>query len=381
MQIRRQQRKIFRTNKLFLLALNEFDKIQNITETSENDLTEIFFDEIIKIHKNKELINITINGKTTQGKSTVAIKIVHFILKECYQRNMTIKNIVRDQREFSKLVRNPNIENTAIVIDEWDNLEETGVNVTVEAKALRQFNEVQAQRYIHKVACSPSEQVDELSDIRLFVVQADKRSKETLCWLYYQINQMGIQQPVLLGKVIIPVGDILQKKWYKTYLKKKKEKWDLINKEGIFRPRELTYAEMILEVVQNMTDATTLGLDKKPIIKKNVLKAFRKHKEASSLLGVNDMVEEVESRLITQRSIFETKKLIARNNKERETNKITETLYTIKHNKLMKVLKNYKQDAIDDIKELKRIIQVKKRYEKKEKEKKEKRQKPKRRRK
>ena len=54
--------KVFRTNKLFLMALQYLDEIQSPQEITEIDLTETFFDELIKIAENKELINITING-------------------------------------------------------------------------------------------------------------------------------------------------------------------------------------------------------------------------------------------------------------------------------------------------------------------------------
>ena len=300
------KRKAFKTNTLYAMA-NEYRK--NLTDESEIekiDMTEILEREEELMIKNGEIILENVNAKMRLGKSTMAMAraLRIFGLLKKYKKQpksaqFGIKNIARDDQEFSKLMRNPDLQNTVIVTDESNELEQTGENVTVENALKQVFSDVQAGRYIHRISCSPKGVLDPNTDIMLSVIAIDKQTKVTRAKLYYRFNEGGAEYTQLLGFVDTYVGHLLKEwetvkqvfiktnktkkeqklvdtakknSWYVLYMFKKYEKMELITKEGIFRPRMLDYAKIILAVTNELKPLCKIS----SLINSNIIRNYIK---------------------------------------------------------------------------------------------------------
>lgn len=286
MKKKKNKKQIFKTNKMLVLAIELSYQMVDDKEIENVDRTELFYDEIIKIVENKELLNININGPVASGKSTVGFAIGDAVTINCYNRMLDVRDIDRDQEEFVETIKNPDIKDTVRVIDEWNDMEATGENVTVEQALMKYLSDVQAQRNIHKISCSPSEAPDSNASIYLEVIQADKKSKLTHCRLVYKFQKAGVPILQILGYVNIDVGRVLGYVWYDEYRRRKFEKMDLILKEGIFRPREMKYAKIIINTVDMMRPLARIGLCTHELVKNNVEHLFRKNKLPFSIPGI-----------------------------------------------------------------------------------------------
>ena len=141
-----------------------------------------------------------------------------------------------------------------------------------------------------------------------------------------------MEQRILLGHVIIKVGHIIntwesevkkrflnphktdkdkqiiakheKSDWFCEYMIKKYEKMDLITREGIFKPRILDYAEVILKVVNRLKKITRLQSVLNANIVRNYVKMeFRNAKIPTSLVG-----EELTNAIVTGKpcNLFES---------------------------------------------------------------------------
>ena len=125
-------KKKFKVNKLQFLADQLSEEIVEPEELKQTDRTKEFFDELEIMIKNGELIKININAKVRLGKSTVAMAIgkeIFELLKKYNHRKKTEQfclreNVVRDQQEYSKRLRDANVNFTVLVVDENNELEE-----------------------------------------------------------------------------------------------------------------------------------------------------------------------------------------------------------------------------------------------------------------
>ena len=98
----------------------------------------------------------------------------------------------------------------------------------------------------------------------------------------------------LLGYVNVDVSDVVDKDWYIEYRKRKFEKMDLILKEGIFRPRVLEYAKIILTVVDKLKKLTRMyGLVNSNIIRNYIKIECRDNKVIQSIVGEELATREV----------------------------------------------------------------------------------------
>ena len=149
-------------------------------------------------------------GKSTAGFA-IGKEILNLLIKYKYQKENTkfgLKNIARDQQEYSRFMRNPETSHTVIVTDETNELENTGENVTVEKALQEVFSCVQAGRYVHRVCCSQKEVVDPNADIMLVITSIDKERRITHCKLYYRYYEGGQEFTQLVGYVDLYVRDI-----------------------------------------------------------------------------------------------------------------------------------------------------------------------------
>lgn len=289
-------------------------------EIENNDMTALLDAEEDEMIKRGEIIIEQINAKMRLGKSTMGIKRGLNIFKKLQRhgyrsRNSKfgMKNIARDDQEYSKLMRDPNLAQTCIVTDEGNELEGTGENVTVERALKKVFSDVQAGRYVHRINCAPRDTLDPNTDIILNVISINHKAKTTRAKLYYRYFEGGIEYTQLLGYVDTYVGDII-KRWeeikkvfYKTkktekdkeiieqarkedfyveYMIKKYEKMELITKEGIFKPRILDYAEAIANAINELQDLTKIpSVLNKDLVKNQVKIEFRNLKIPTSIVG------------------------------------------------------------------------------------------------
>lgn len=354
------------TNKFYYWAnyygnkATEDEKIQNINFTSE------FYQELENHIKLGEIIIININGKPAQGKSTVAMAIAQQIIDIMRQHKKTdetfgIKHIVRDQQEYSRIMRNPHLKNTVRVIDEWNSMEETGQNATVEQTLLDYFSDVQAQRFIHRVSCSPTKMSDTNADLLINVIQPDKQRKTTLCHLFYRVNKGELRYPQLLGFLEIDVKDTLEAPWYQEYRKDKKQKWDLILKEGIFRPRELEYAAITKAVVNKIKNLIKIGAANKDVIESYVRREYKIRKIPLTLIGITEATNEVNGHITSWRSLYKIKKM-------QKTLNMETPIDPEEHKRKLDELRETEKDLLEAIhiqeEDLDRMIEINEEYHK-----------------
>lgn len=257
----------FPADNLYVLAQEALDRAIPEGELRTNNLTDTFYYELDQRIRRGEHININLNGTVRKGKSTAALALCNHIkgLIETHKhvnRPLTNQNVCRDQNEYSRLVKRRPADYTddCDVIDEWAEMETASFNSTIEEKYLKQFSDVQAGRYYHRIACSPTNITDPNTDILLQVVAANKERKETLCLLSYRMTKGETAIPVLIGHVRIDVSDILDTPFYKEYLRKKAQKWELMNTHNVMSPRTLEYAIIMLNTYARIKDMFKLGL-------------------------------------------------------------------------------------------------------------------------
>ena len=167
----------FESDALWHEAVQVLDHLEDPETTRNRDMTHILVRELGHKVQKGESINININGLVRSGKSTVAQQLcwnIKRLIKKYHglDRPMGNKNILRDQNEYSRTVkrRPESFKHECDVIDEWAEMELAGYNSTVEQKYLKQFSDVQAGRYYHRISCSPTNQTDENADIMLHLI-------------------------------------------------------------------------------------------------------------------------------------------------------------------------------------------------------------------
>lgn len=388
----------FKTNILYYYASQYVNKPVSTLELEKIDMTNEFWKELIAELKSGEIITININAKPRLGKTTVAFAIASIIKQEMINLKITtnkepfgMKNIARDQQEYSKMMRNPETKNTVIVTDESNALENTGENISAEEALNKVFSDVQAGRYVHRVCCSPKEIIDPNADILLEVISQDKERRITHCKLYYRFNQGGIEIKQLLGYVNVYVGDIIsnwednvkkifykenksekdikfiensaKKDWYVYYITKKYEKMELITEEGIMRPRELDYAEVILEVKNKLKNLAKIGMVNREIISNYVENTFRKYKMPLTIIGMKLSTDRVMGVLSIYKSYYKMVKDLETINKVYNTlGKPEKEMMEIKITEIKEII----QDLLEAIKiqevELEKYVKINKKY-------------------
>lgn len=331
----------FQTNSLYYYADKYLRETIGEDEILQKNRTRLFLTELENYIINKELIKITINGKVRSGKSTIGFKIGKIIQELLIKHKKTtqefgMKNIARDQQEFSRKMTNPDLGFTVIVVDEINELEKGGENATTEFQLQKVFSDVQAGRYVHKVSISPKDDTDPNAEIILEVIAPDFKTGTTHCRIYYKLIRQGIEYKQLVGHVNIFVGDIIshwnkikelyfkkgkteeehkiiedwcRKDWYIEYVVKKYEKMELITKHGIFRPRLLEYAGCILRVVEKLEKVTKIhNAVTTDIIHNFIKKEYRDEKLPQSIIGEELATREANGMLNLQKSLYKLSK-------------------------------------------------------------------------
>lgn len=204
---------IYRTNALKRLAEQyiESDEIIQDSEIRKIDITSIFENEVYnEMPKNRESVNINITAPVRSGKSTTAAAIGYRFQDTIVQmgyttRKWSIFNVARSLYELSKKMRMPTLNNIMIWVDEFDDLENSQINATVEKSLLDHFSKIQAGRYIHRIYCSPSDAPDQGSQIHLQIDQTNKENQTTKCLCFYKVQKADKTYIQMIGHVIIDV--------------------------------------------------------------------------------------------------------------------------------------------------------------------------------
>lgn len=340
-----QKKEVYLTNTLQYYASLYLEKPVDDRVLKSIDMTRILYQELIRMVKTGEFINININGWQTSGKSTVMMALGDFItenalkLTECryckekgrthIYKDFGIRNIARDEQEYSVKMRDKNNCHMVLGTDEMNELEHGGVNATVEAALRNQFSQVQAQRYVHRITCSPTDAPDKTANILLEVIQPDKTRKKTHCQLFYKLIRGGILEVQLLGHVNIDVSRVMRKGWYKEYREKKMEKWDLIMDHGIFRPRMVEYAGIVKSTITQLKPLAIRGIIRNTdIIANFIQKEAMEAKVPLTILGLKELVSDANGVLSMYRSLESLNRQEGVMKKKFEKNETDHSTYT-----------------------------------------------------
>ena len=393
-----QEVKTFKINTLRKIAEQYASETRTSDEIFKQDVTKTLEGEIRYQIRNGEIVICEVKGKPRTGKSTVAIYVsrdwIDDELKRCGKKDkkkeFSMMNIARDDQEYSVLMSNPDLMNDVILTDEQNELEQGGENASTEQQLKDVYSDVQAGRYIHRVSCSPEKEIDSNSDILLETVGFDKDKMITHTRVYYRINnaQNKYWQPI--GYANICVKELIQnweknvkatflkgektekdkkfikeeskRDFYVEYMIKKYEKMDLLLKHKIMRPRELRYAEAMLNVVKRFSGLTkVMPIDDKVI--KNYLEIeFRKLGIAFSIVGIKLSADRVCGVINLYRSYWRTEgkkskvlKELGGKGEQDERKKIIEKEYD-------KLLEELKVAIKTQEEELERYVDLNKRY-------------------
>lgn len=327
------------------------NKLIPTEEIEKNNITNELLDDIEYAIKNKRLINIQIIGTVVKGKSTVMATLVNKVNK-MLNKKMNISKICTDQIEFSRKTNNKE-NDICYGIDEWNSLSTGGLNSSTEQQYLDWFSDVCAQRFIHRISCSPKKVIDQNSDTILEILERNNQKKYTRCLVYHRLSGINnITQ--LVGYADINVKETIKQKWYEQYRQKKFKKMELINEHGSRDDRDREFAELVIalyEALEPLAEQTLVGVD----IISGHIEVEREKRQLSIYTGL-DLEKKIHGILRLRTQISRTEKTIKKivntieNTKEKEYKKeLAKTLYAYQKGNeqskeiLYKLLKKWKQ--------------------------------------
>lgn len=287
------------------LATMYAESVTPESEIRKEDVLPLLREDLVSRLQKRHLINMQILGQVTEGKSTVMLQFLLFILEHMHKK-LTIANIAGDQVEGLRKIADPANSETCIGIDEWNALATTGLNATTESAQYQYYSDVQAQRYIHKLACSPGTVVDPNADIALQVVSVDKAAERTYFTVHVKLSRPnGESFFQLVGLASVCVHQALHHPVYAEYRRKKFKKMALVTKEGVRDVRELEMARIIVEVFNRLQ-----GLAAHAIVSRDTCSVYvdvvrHEHRELLSILSSDDIVRKVHGLLRAKREIYE----------------------------------------------------------------------------
>lgn len=319
---------------IYLLTLDQNIPQEEILKT---DLTNEFYQELQNRIKRNNLITISIRGEPTSGKSTVALAIKHDINKIIIKNKKNTKideyeTICSDQIEFNRFVMK-NHNNVCVTIDEWNELGNTGENSSIEQGVFTFYTEVCAQRYIHRVMCTPRcySQYDKTANILLDVIGRDTKQQTTMCRIYYHDGTLGVNFP--LGVVHINVKDTIKSTWYKKYREKKFKRIELLDKYGKRDIRELEFSMIVLQAYDQLKPLIDPNTKFPPeIITTTVRHILSQNKVFYSIIGKYSLHEPIRALLNSEHLI---KKIEKKLQKPRPTNEHTALTKQLEYSKQM----------------------------------------------
>lgn len=290
-------------SKLKKLALDNLESVRTDDDIRKDNVTELLEWEIEDKLKYNELINCQIVGQVTSGKSTLATQFALEINRKL-KRKMDMTYICFDQIEYLRKMKDEKLGKVCLQIDEWNAMGETGLNATTEQNLISYYSDIQAQRFIHRISCSPSTVMDNNADIILEVLSADKPAETTSYLVYYRIVRPHEILLQLCGHGTKKVSETLNCDFYQRYREKKFKKMDFLIKHGIKDVREIYYAKVILQVFTELQFTAKVINVNRDIISNYVEKIRRSEKEIFSILTSEDIIRKTQGLLGLHRQIY-----------------------------------------------------------------------------
>ena len=282
-----------------LLYYNMKVKMTNINfpydEVVNQDITNLLYETIKEDLKAGLIPKILIRGHVGLGKSAVALTLMNIaneVLETKYKKEIDRYDcIASDMQEFLRKV-NKGITEQCIIIDEFSQLGESGLNSTTDKNWFITYQDLFAQKNIIPISCTPrGGSIYELGvNIILDVIGRNEKTEKTMCKLWY--NDVSDGSRLLLGKVNIYVGDILKKDWYRKYRVKKFARMDLLDKHGVPDIRVLERSVITLRVFEGLKEyAQESGRDSLPreLILARTKSELQDEKLVYSMLGESEI--------------------------------------------------------------------------------------------
>jgi hypothetical protein len=269
------------------------------------DITQIFFKGLYQKLIKKEPIKIIVKGTTGKGKSTVGLFIknkINLMIKDLEEKGLSINGkkssykdenkdefelIASNQIEFSRIARREELFQVCAQIDEFSDMSTTGLNSSIEKNFLAWYNKVCAQKYIHRIYCTPNNDYDDQADLILEVIDVNKPNKLTkLKVIYYNLE---------IGIITVNVKDILEKEWYDKYLQKKFFAMNLMLKSTIRDIRELEFALVKMIVYKLLKPLAESAYMDKSLVKNKIKVASKEVGAVHSIIGESELSSQTEA--------------------------------------------------------------------------------------
>lgn len=240
----------------------------------------------------RECLSILIKAQTTKGKSTLAFFLMRFINKmitdlgqktSFEDEDQLFQLISSNQIEFTRIARRPDLYNVCTTIDEYSHMGETGAQATIERQQFRWRENVCAQKFIHKIMCTPSSEYDEVALLILHIIDKDETNKTVLCKLFY--NDPTETIPIYLGNLMFDIHSVLGTYWLNLYRIKKFFAIELAEQDMIRDVRELEEALVVLLTIIKCTELAESGHGDRNLTKCRVRDSAREIGAVYSIIG------------------------------------------------------------------------------------------------
>lgn len=290
---------------------DELIKEEDAMNINKTDDFKLFLETEVKT---KGIINIAIVGDVGGGKSTGAIAImndINEIIEKIHNKKINrLKSIFSDQTEFLRFISS-DTRDVCVVIDEFSRMAETGFNATTEIALFNYYSDVFAQKFMHRISCSPSVVMDMNCNVILTFLGKDIEKEVSKFKLEYRSSSEGFRK-ITLGHVDIDVSKVLHTDFYKEYRKKKFERMDLLDKHGVRDIRELEFSEITLATYNELKDVCSdinKG-DLSDMILATISRVMRERKRIYSSLTTTEIQSRCKNLLSIKKAIIQTQRKV-----------------------------------------------------------------------
>ena len=340
----------------------------------ERDIEEQFFIHIKTLIGRGHVVLLQVNGEVSSGKSTIGIWLMMYInniMKEKQKLNPKYDGkynllIYADNTEFWKKSNDLSYEipgkkgnyiGVCVEIDEENKMIRTGANSTVEQTSYEHKSDVFAQKFIHRIYCTPSGLTDQNCSIIIWCEPAQKEYGFTDCKIKYRNIETG--RITTLGRVRISVKELLELEMYQKYKEKKFLRMELFEKNGIRDYRDFTDAEVIMFTYDRLKAKSTFEKIPETKIRSMLSIVLAKRAILYSFLGSDEVIVKVKTMLDLTNDIETTIKKIDK----LKTNSFGQEDLQEKKEILIESLDNDRADLAEIIEFYKNRIIIKHKYD------------------
>lgn len=356
---------VFKSSQLRARYHNLLAQMNNLTYDYEtimrSDITDEFWEELKQRIEADNLITIAVSGETTSGKSTIALHIMEYINNLLIKKkiNTKIDNyscICSDEIEFNRYIMSDN-SNVCVTVDEHSALAEVGENGSTEQALFEFYNDVCAQKFVHRIMCTPKSnwKYESNSTLVIKIIDRDKSEKTTFCKIYYNDPTSTSGENMPLGVIYFQVGDTIKRDWFNKYREKKFKRIDLTQKHGVKDVRQLEASEMVFEVYNDLKDFARYSPKGNVggLVDSKIAVILQKKKLYYSLVGKALLQTPVLSLLHLEREIQQAKDKLTKPMPETQFEGVNK--YITECEKTLNELINYHKKNIEVLEEYKKI--------------------------